>query len=143
MEEKVDQSMRLRLAQKYVGMNMRDISDDDVDMPYDDYRIVVDLEWSSNKITGPGYNKKKGWMLVCELISPYHDAAIVAAGDDKTAIREAYVINDSFFACVCAAPKQIQKRQVKTRAQYDDEKRAAVAVGRRVGGGGGGAVVPV
>ena len=57
---------------------------------------------------------------VCELISPYHDSAIAAAGDAKHLIREAYVINDDFFSCVLAAPRPLQKRPIKTKEQVGD-----------------------
>ena len=43
--------MRFRLAEKYKGIFMRDVSDDSDDDgdTYDDYRVVVDLEWSTGK----------------------------------------------------------------------------------------------
>ena len=68
----------------------------------DDYRAVVDLEWSTGKINDNG--KKRGWLIVCELISPFHDGASAEAGDNKALIREAYVVNERFFSCVKAAP---------------------------------------
>ena len=55
------------------------------------------------------------------LMSPYHDVAIADAGDDVSSIREAYVINDEFFAYVQAAPTQRQTRPLKTRAQVNAE----------------------
>jgi hypothetical protein len=94
-------------------MFMRDLSED-----YDDYRVVVDLEFSPGKVKA--YKNKKGWTAVCELISPYHDSAIAAAGDAKHLIREAYVINDDFFSCVLAAPRPLQKRPIKTKEQVGD-----------------------
>ena len=56
----------------------------------DDYR--VDLEWSTYRIKD--YGNKKSWVLVYELISPYHDVVIAEAGEDKSSIREAYIINN-------------------------------------------------
>ena len=47
-----------------------DKSDADEGTQNDDYR-VVDLEWSTYRVKD--YGNKKGWVLVCELISPYHD----------------------------------------------------------------------
>ena len=108
---------------------MRDTSGNGEDEAYDDYRTVVDLDWSPGKINE--YGKKKGWTLVCELMSPFHDTAIAEAGEDKTAIREAYVINESFYDCVNAAPKVTQKRPIKTFSQYDEEHRTAAV--RRAG----------
>ena len=93
----------------------------------DDYRVVVDLEWSTGKIND--YGKKKGWLVVCELISPCHDGAIAEAGDNKSFIREAYVVNERFFSCVKAAPARLQTRPLKSRAEAFPE-------GNRGGGGG-------
>lgn len=63
-----------------------DVSEsDDGGGNYDDYRIVVDLEWSTGEVRD--YGQKRGWLIVCELISPFHDVAIAAAGDNKTLIR--------------------------------------------------------
>ena len=90
---------------------MRDTSDANEDSPYDDYRVVVDLEWSSYRVRD--YANKKGWVLVCELISPFHDDAIAEAGDDRSSIREAYIINETFFKCVQASPSRFQTRHLK------------------------------
>ena len=109
VDEKSDSSMRFRLSEKYKGMFMRDTSED-----YDDYRVVVDLEWPQQKTKDCG--NKKGRVLVCELIPPYHDATIAEAGEDKSSIREAYVINEELFTCVQAAPTQIQTCPLKKRA---------------------------
>jgi len=79
---------------------------------YDDYFIVVDLEWPNSRIED--YGNKKGWVLVCALISPYQDIEIADAGDDFTSIREAYVINEALFICIQAAPARIQKHPLKT-----------------------------
>ncbi len=46
---------------------------------------------------------------------PFHDAAIADAGDDKRLIREAYVVNEQFFACVKAVPARLQTRPFKSR----------------------------
>jgi hypothetical protein len=116
--------MRYRLVTKYNGICLRDTSEE-----YDDYRVIVDLEWSQQKVKD--YGNKKGWILVCELMSPYHDAAIAEAGEDKGSIREAYIINEELFACVKAAPTQRQTRPTKPRAQVAVE-------GNRGGGGGAG-----
>ena len=97
---------------------MRDVSEESGPDGYDDYRVVVDLEFSTGKMKD--YKNKKGWTAVCELISPYHDSAIAAAGDAKHLIREAYVINDDFFSCVLAAPRPLQKRPIKTKEQVGD-----------------------
>ena len=50
-------------------------------------------------------------------MSPYLDAAIVEAGDDKQLIRDAYV-NEQFFACVKAAPAILKYRLFKFREQF-------------------------
>jgi len=57
------------------------------DAPYDDYRVVFDLEWAPYRVSD--YGNKKGWVLVCELIPPFHEIAIAEAGEDKNSIREA------------------------------------------------------
>lgn len=125
VDEKSDATMRFRLVNKYKGIYLHDRSDE-----YDDYRVIVDLEWSQQKVKD--YGNKKGWVLVCELMSPYHDVAIAEAGEDKDTIREAYIINKELFACVKAAPALHQTRPLKTRAQVTAE-------GAQGGGGGGGA----
>ena len=76
---------------------MRDTSDAN-GAAYDDYRAVV--IWTTYMFRD--YGNKKGWVLVCELISPFHDVAIADEGDDKSSIREAYVIDETFFKCVQA-----------------------------------------
>ena len=81
----------------------------------DDYRAVVNLEWSTGKINDNG--KKRGLLIVFELISPCHDGAIAEAGDSKAFIREAYVVNERFFSCVKAAPARLQTRPLKSRAE--------------------------
>ena len=68
----------------------------------DDYRAVVNLEWSTGKINDNG--KKRGWLIVCELISPFRDGAISEAGDNKAFIREAYVVNERFFCSTSNSP---------------------------------------
>ena len=68
--------MRFRLFNKFKGMCIYDKSEE-----YGDYRVVVDLEWSQQKVTD--YGIKKGWVLVCELMAPYHDAAIAEAAKIK------------------------------------------------------------
>jgi hypothetical protein len=129
VSEVSDVTMRFRLAVKYKGIFMRDVSDDSDDDgdTYDDYRVVVDLEWSTGKIND--YGKKRGWLIVCELISPFHDGAIAEAGDNKALIREAYVVNERFFSCVKAAPARLQTRPLKSQAEAFPE-------GNRGGGGG-------
>ena len=42
------------------------------DAELDEWRIVVDLEWSSTR----GYGNMKGWVFVCELMSGRHDDEI-------------------------------------------------------------------
>ena len=69
---------------------MRDDADEGTQ--YDDYRVVVDLEWSTYRVKD--YGNKKSWVLVYELISPYHDVVIAEAVEDKSCIREAYIINN-------------------------------------------------
>ena len=94
---------------------MRDLSDD-----YDDYRDVVDLEWSQQKVKE--YGNKKGRVLVCELMSPYHDEEIADAGEDKSSIREAYVINEAFFACVQGPTSTPDPPSQDTRASYSSRE---------------------
>ncbi len=97
---------------------MGDLREDGGDASYDNNSVIMDLEFSPGKVEA--YKNKKGWTAVCELISPYHDAAIAAAGDAKHLIREADVINDDFFACVLAAPRPLQKRPIKTKEKVGD-----------------------
>ena len=87
----VDSSHRFRLSEKHCGFYLRDKSDADEGTQYDDYRVVVDLEWSTYRVKD--YGNKKVLILVCELISPYHDVVIAEAGEDKSSICEAYIIN--------------------------------------------------
>ena len=105
---------------------MRDVSEESGPDGYDDYRVVVDLEFSTGKMKD--YKNKKGWTAVCELISPYHDATIAAAGEDKQSIRESYVFNDAFFECVLAAPRTLQRRPIKTKEQTAPVGGGAAAV---------------
>ena len=90
---------------------------------YDDYRAVV--IWTTYRVRD--YGNKKGWVLECELISPFHDFAIADEGDDYRLIREAHGINETFFKCVQAAPRRLQTCPMK----------AGPTVGVRGGGGGG------
>ena len=109
-DEATDATARFRLLNKYKGIFMRDLDED-----YDEYRKVVDLEWSKAKVKD--YGNKRGWVLVCELISPYHDAEIaMVTDDDRTSICEAYTINKLFFECVLAAPPNLQTRAIKNQA---------------------------
>ena len=117
VDEKNDPTNRFRLSQKYGGIYMRDTSGANEDAPCDDYRVVVDLEWTTYRVRD--YGNKKGWVLVCELIPPYHEIAIAEAGEDKNSIREAYIINDMFFKCVQAAPSRLQTRPLRTRPAAD------------------------
>ena len=78
---KIVSANRFRLSQKYCGIYLRDDADEGTQ--YDDYRVVVDLEWSTYRVKD--YGNKKSWVLVCELISPYHDVVIAEAG---SSIRE-------------------------------------------------------
>ena len=112
--EKEDATARYRLLSKLQGVCMRDI---DEDGDYDDYRKAVDLEWSTKKIDE--YGKKKGWLAVCELLSPYHDDLIAEADGDKESWCEGYTINDEFYKCVIAAPRELQKRTVLTREEHE------------------------
>ena len=100
----------------------------DTDESYDDYRKVVDLEWSKGRVKDHG--NKRGWVLVCELIPPYHESeiALLDDDDDRTSISEPYTINAAFFDCVLAAPSHLQTRKIKTRAE------AEARVGGRAGG---------
>ena len=60
----------------------------DPDESYDDYRKVVDLEWSKGRVKD--YGNKRGWVLVCELIPPNHESeiALLDDDDDRTSISE-------------------------------------------------------
>ena len=83
VDEKIVSANRFRLSLKYCGIYLRDTSNADEGTQYDDYRVVVDLEWSTYRVKD--YGNKKSWVLVCELISPYHDVVIAEAG---SSIRE-------------------------------------------------------
>ena len=100
----------------------------DPDESYDDYRKVVDLEWSKGRVKD--YGNKRGWVLVCELIPPNHESeiALLDDDDDRTSISEPYTINAAFFDCVLAAPSLLQTRKILTRAE------AEARVGGRTGG---------
>ncbi len=89
---------------------MRDKSEANEDAPYDDYRVIVDLEeWTTYRVRD--YGNKKGWVLVCELIPPYHEIAIAEAGEDKNSFCEAYIINDMFLI-VCKQPQVASMLQI-------------------------------
>jgi hypothetical protein len=47
VDEKSDPTNRFRLSQKYGGIYMRDTSEANEDAPYGDYRVVVDLTWTT------------------------------------------------------------------------------------------------
>ena len=83
-DEATDASARFRLLNKYKGIFMRDLDED-----YDEYRKVVDLEWSKAKVKD--YGNKRGWVLVCELISPYHDAEIAMASDEDVHNQQTFL----------------------------------------------------
>jgi hypothetical protein len=114
IDEKTDSTARYRLLVKYKGMFIRD-----TDESYDDYRKVVDLEWSKGRVKD--YGNKRGWVLVCELIPPYHDAEIALLDDDedRTSISEPFTINTAFFDCILAASSHLQTRKIKTRAEAE------------------------
>ena len=82
---------RFRLATKYMGMVMFDAA-------VDEWRVVVDLEWTSKR----AYGNKKGWVLVCELMPGRHDIEIAVAVD-KEAIREPFYINEAAYTDIIAA----------------------------------------
>jgi len=68
---------------------MRDLSDE-----HDYYRSAVNLELTQQKVKN--YGNTKGRVLVCALMSPYDDVAIVEAGDDSSTIRETTSLRTSF-----------------------------------------------
>ena len=75
---------------------MLDVSDDSDE----------DYEWSMGKIN---YNRKmRGTLIGCEIISVFHDGAIVEAGENKALFCEAYVVNERVLSCVKAAPARFQ-----------------------------------
>ena len=86
-----DSTARFRLATKYMGMVM-------FDAEMDERRVVVDLEWTSNRACG----NKKGWVLVCELMSD-RNVIEIAVAVDKEAIREPPYINDATYVDIIAA----------------------------------------
>ena len=44
----------------------------DTSVDYEEYRVLVDLEWSAEvKVQDYGYGNKKVWVLLCDLMSPY------------------------------------------------------------------------
>ena len=53
--------------------------------------------------------------VICELISPFHDAAIAEAGEGKRSICKAYIINETFFKCIQATLTRLQTCPLKTR----------------------------
>jgi len=67
--------------------------------PEDEHRVVVYLEWSTSKIKA--YGNKRGWVAVCELISPYRDDEIAAAGESLQDLREPYIISEDTFYNLC------------------------------------------
>ena len=54
-------------------------------------------------------------VVICELIFPFHDAAIAEAGEGKKSICKAYIINKMFFKCIQGAPTRLQTRPLKMR----------------------------
>jgi len=105
--EATDSTARFRLATKYMGIVMRDDK-------LDEWRVKVDLEWSSKR----AYGNKKGWVLVCELMPGRHDDEIADA-EDKEGIREPFYINDATYADIIAAASA-QTRPVIMKAAAAD-----------------------
>ena len=68
------------------------------DAEVDEWRVVVDLEWTSKR----AYGNKKGWVLVCELMPGRHDIEIAVAVD-KEAIRSPFYINEPAYTDIIAA----------------------------------------
>ena len=58
------------------------------------WRAVVDLEWAKSKIPGIPYGNKRGFLSVRGFMPGHYDNEIAAA-EDKTDIREAYIINEA------------------------------------------------
>jgi hypothetical protein len=56
----------------------------------------------SQKILGIPYGIKKGWLLAFELM-PGHQDNMITAADNKTDIREAYIINKAIEVDIIAA----------------------------------------
>jgi hypothetical protein len=86
-----DSTARFRLATKYTGIVM-------FDAEMDEWRVVVDLEWTSKR----AYGNKEGWVLVCELMSD-RNVIEIAVAVDKEAIREPPYINDATYVDIIAA----------------------------------------
>jgi hypothetical protein len=105
--EATDSTARFRLATKYMGIVMWDDK-------LDEWRVAVDLEWSSKR----AYGNKKGWVLVCELMPGRHDDEIADA-EDKEGIREPFYINDATYADIIAAASA-QTRPVIMKAAAAD-----------------------
>ena len=103
INEASDSAARFRLATKYKGMAMWDEA-------LDEWRVVIDLEWSSTRVADDLYGNKKGWVLVCELMQGKHDEEIAKA-KDAVEIREAIIINEAAFVDIIAAGN-VQTRPV-------------------------------
>ena len=109
INEATDSTARFRLATKYKGMVM-------FDAKLDEWRVVVDLEWSSTR----SYDNKKGWVLVCELMPGKHDDDIEKA-EDQTEIREAFIINEAIYADILAADDAQTRPVIKKTPAGDSD----------------------
>lgn len=117
VNEATDRSARYKLATKFKGMYLHEEDDDE-------WRVVVDLEWSKSKVKDPLYSNKKGWLAVCELIPGYHDQEIAEA-EEKADIREAYIINQAFYDTIISA----ESKQTRPLVMPPDMDEADEAVG--------------
>jgi len=113
--------MRYRLAVKYKGMWVRDLSDE-----YDNYRSAVDLEWSQQKVKD--YGNKKGWVSSCHLTT-----TLRLPKQETTAAPSAKPTSSTTTFSPASKLPQRQTRPLKTRAQVTAE-------GPHGGGGGAAAM---
>ena len=86
------------------------------DKKLNEWRVVVDLEWSRKKIKGFPYGNNKGWVLVGELMPGHHDEEIADVGVSEK-IREPFIINEATSVeIIAAASAQPRPMIMKTAA---------------------------
>ena len=99
VDEKVDHANRLRLSQKYCGIYMCNTSDSNEIVQFDNHLVVVDLEWSVDRLGTAQIRRGRFLFVICELISPFHDAAIAEAGEGRRSICKAYIVLQMRTSC--------------------------------------------
>ena len=95
IHEATDSTARCKAFSKCKGVAMWDGEEGK-------WRVVADLELPKSKTPCIICGNKKYWLLVCELMPGHHDNEIAAA-EDKTDSRGAYIIYKAIYVGIIAA----------------------------------------